>query len=476
MWRQYASLTLLLGMIHTPSYGAEHTHNVDNLPDLATFSVNNATEFALGRQFLRQLRSSTVLREDMLLTSYLENLCYRLAFAAGVNQPNLQVVLIPDHKINAFAVAGGIIGVNDGLIVYADHEAELASVLAHELAHISQHHYVRSVEGASDQALIYLAALLASIALSSVDSEAGVALGVSTQAALAQQQLSYSRIHEREADRIGMQTLVSAGFSARAMSDFFSKMEKQTRQVGFMPAFLLTHPLTQERIADSSLRARSYTQQGQIDSLDYQLFRTRLFAQMGTDSQDIHNLQEKLTQQPQDSLIRYRLVLAYLHSQQTDLAEQNLRPLLKESPNQVHYLITQADIYLAAQKPELAWQFLQQALLVNNGSMVLRFYAAKAAQRTQKTALAIDLLEALSQERREDPLIWRSLMECYQQQKDALGVLRARAEYTFLQGDGKRALVDLAQAAEMAKTNYPVLAKIQQRQQAIQNIMIAEKK
>ncbi|HQV24097.1 MAG TPA: M48 family metalloprotease, partial [Agitococcus sp.] len=230
-----------------------HAQDTNTLPDFATFSVNAAQEYALGRQFLRELRASTPVLSDPLINNYLENLSYKLAFAAQSKHQQLQLVLLPDRNINAFAVMGGVIGVNAGLLLYADNEAEVAAVLAHELAHIDQHHYARASQAQSGDSWLYLAAILASIALSSAsDSDAGLALGLSTQAALIDKQLSYSRLHEREADHLGMQTLLAAGFNPQAMADFFVKMDKQVRALGFMPEFLLTHPLSQERIADST--------------------------------------------------------------------------------------------------------------------------------------------------------------------------------------------------------------------------------
>ncbi len=476
MLRQFGVVLLVSLLSSVPNVYAAETTAAD-LPDFQHSRADELAEYQLGRQFLRQLRGTTPLLEDPLLINYLENISYRLSFNNTLISPDLQVILIPDRRINAFAVPGGVIGVNEGLLLYADNEAELAAVLAHELGHISQHHYERSQESGAHNTLIYLGAILASIALSSVNSDAGLALGMSTQAALAQQQLAYSRQQEREADRVGMQTLVASGFNPEAMANFFSKMDKQARQVGLMPEFLLTHPITQERIADSTLRARHYPDKGVYDSLDYQLIRVRLLAIMNqADSQQIPAFRQQLKDNPNNQAVRLSLALALMNKDQFSQARSETSTLLAKFPNKIDYLIASADIDIADSKPDQALKTLEQGLLVSPDSVALRLYAARAATLNQQAARSLTWLEPLTHQRPEDPIVWHAMMEAYQQQKDALGVLRTRAEYVFLLGQGEKALKDLEQAAELAKSNYPLAAKIDQRRSEMQAAIALEKK
>ena len=139
------------------------------------------------------------------------------------------------------------------------------------------------------------------------------------------------------------------------------------------------------------------------------------------------------------------------------------------------YIIASADIDLADNKPALALKTLQEALLLNPDSVSLSLYAARAATLNQQGKLSLVWLEPLSHSRPEDPIVWQALIEAYQQLKDGLGILRARAEYAFLLGQGEKALKDLEQASVLAKTNYPLLAKIEQRRADIQKIMAIEK-
>jgi len=476
MLRQFSLVLLAALFIGAPNAYATET-TAENLPNFENSHADDVADHQLSRQFLRQLRSTTPLRYDPVLVNYLENLSYRLAFHSAVNMPNLQLILIPDRRINAFAVAGGVIGVNEGLLLYAENESELAAVLAHELGHISQHHYARFQETNSKSTALYLAALLASIAIASVNSDAGWALGMSAQAALAQDQLAHSRQHEREADRIGMKTLVSAGFNPEAEPNFFSKMDKQARYVGLMPDFLLTHPITQERIADSTLRARQYKEKGIDNSLEYQLIRVRLLAIMNQkDSQQVSAFRQQLDDNPDNQPARLGLSFALLDKGDYEAARTEIAQLLAKYPQRIDYIIASADIDIADNKPDQALVSLEQALLLNPDSVCLRLYAARAATLNQQSQRSLVWLEPLSHERPEDPLVWQAMMEAYQQQHNGLGVLRARAEYAFLLGQGEKSLKDLEQAAIIAKVNYPLLAKIEQRRLDIQEIIALEKK
>lgn len=469
-------LTLILILSTAVSY-AQSPNNAMRLPDFSTFSVNNAQEHAIGRQFLRELRATTPVLSDPLLNNYLENLGYKLAFAAHSQHQSLQLVLLPDRRINAFAVTGGVMGVNTGLLLHADNEAEVAAVLAHELAHLDQHHHARSGQEQSHDNMLYLAALLASIALGSVNSDAGLALGLSTQAVMVDKQLSYSRLHEREADHIGIQTLFDAGFNAQAMADFFTKMDKQARNLGLMPEFLLTHPLSQQRIADSTLRARQLPQTGELSSLDYQLIRTRLLAIINAkDAANISMLSKKIRDEPHHQATRLALAFALLDNEQYAAAREQIAWLRQQWPQRVDYVIAQADIELADHQAQRALTLLQQALLINPQSDALRFYAVRAAIKSQQYSLALTWLNALSYQRPEDPAVWSALVDVYQNQKDGLNLLRARAEYAFLLGDYDKAIKSLEQAKKLAPDNYPLLAKINLRLQTVLDSKNAAKK
>ncbi len=439
--------------------------------------IQDQDERKLGEVFLRKLRAGSPVMDDPLLQAWAEDLGYRLAFHAGMPQPDLQIVLIHDRRINAFAVPGGIIGINAGLFLYAENESEFAAVLAHELAHVQQRHYARSVAASSQDHWLYLGALLASIALAAGSGgDAGMALGATAQAAMIQQQLAYSRLHEREADRIGMQTLTTAGYSPMAMPDFFGRLERESRQVGFMPEFLLTHPLTQERIADSLSRARTLPSGGQSDSKAYRLARFRLMSLLGRDdAQTVGGWRRQLQDNPAAEEARFGLALALKNQRQFEQARSEMDVLLAAQPATVDYVVARADIELADNRPEQALQLLRQALTLTPDSTPLRLYAAHAAIQCLKGDLAIGWLEPLSRSRPMDPVVWELMSEAYLQRKDAIGVLRSRAEVRFLTGQGEKSLKDLEQSIRLAQGNYPLQARLQERLNRMRALLAEER-
>lgn len=436
-----------------------------SLPALDGAVSDSPDERRLGEAFLRKLRASTPVLDDPLLQSWVEDICYRLAFHSGMARPDLQIVLIPDRRINAFAVPGGIIGINAGLFLHAANESEFAAVLAHELAHVQQRHYARSVENAAQGNWMYLGALLASIAIAaSGGGDAGLAVSASAQAAMIQQQLAYSRQHEREADRIGMQTLTAAGYTPQAMPSFFGRLERESRQIGFMPDFLLTHPLTQDRIADSVGRSRSLPESGTTDSRAYQLVRTRLIGLMAaTDERALSAYRQQLKDDPSLEEPRLGLAMALKNLKQAEQARREMDILLKRDPVRIDFLIARADIELSDNRPDAALALLQQALPLTPDSTALRLYAAHAANLALRPELSIGWLEPLARQRPLDTSVWELLSEAYLQKQDSVGVLRTRAELRFLSGQGDKAVKDLEQAIRLSRDNYPMQSRLRDR-------------
>ena len=201
---------------------------------------------------------------------------YRLAETSQLQDRRLEFVLLDSPQLNAFAAPGGIIGVNGGLFIHAQTEAEYASVMAHELAHLSQRHFARGLEAQQRMQLPMMAAMLAGVVAAAAGAgDAGIAAIVSTQAAAIQAQRRFSRQNEQEADRIGIVNLERAGYDPRAMPSMFGRLMRQYRYDQKPPEFLLTHPVSESRIADTTNRAEQYAQGGTQDSLRYQLMRAR---------------------------------------------------------------------------------------------------------------------------------------------------------------------------------------------------------
>ena len=240
---------LLTGMLSVPALAQ---NALPSLGDRISGYVSMEEEHKLGREFLRSLRRTTPTISDPLLNNYLENISYRLASKSELRDHRLAFIIVDSQVLNAFAVPGGVIGVNTGLFLNAETEGEFASVISHELAHVSQRHFARSIEQAETTRIPQMAALLASVVvMATSDAEHGQAALMATQGRALENQLRFSRSNEAEADRVGIKTLFDAGYDPYTMPALFQRLASANRYGTRPPEFLLSHPVTESRIADS---------------------------------------------------------------------------------------------------------------------------------------------------------------------------------------------------------------------------------
>ncbi len=325
---------LLCATLATPPAFAE------GLPDLGEPSQSELSpqmERKIGESLYRDMRwGSPEYLDDAEVEDYVNALGNRLV-AASDARGDFQFFVVKEPMLNAFAWPGGFIGVHTGLILASESESELASVLAHEVSHVTQRHIVRLYATHSQTSAVALAGLLIAILASRSNAAVSEAAIATTQAVGIQSQLNYTREFEREADRIGMQTLTSAGFDVRAMASFFERLQKANRLYdNNAPAYLRTHPLTTERIADIENRVTQSRYKQTIDSLDFQLVRAKLRAQRGAPADAVKDL-ETLTREKRwpEAIARYGLARAYLRDGKPQAADEQLtliRKLRVDSP------------------------------------------------------------------------------------------------------------------------------------------------
>ena len=305
---------ILAFAIYTLSlYSHSASNDLPSLGDATSGLISIQQEHILGRSWLRNLRKQTDTLHIPVLTEFSENLIYRLASHSQVSDRRFEIVLLDNKQLNAFAVPGGVIGINAGLFLHAKTEAQFAAVLAHELAHLSQRHFARQVEEGRKQAPIAMATLLGSIMLLATNNtEAGFAGLMTSQAAATQWALSYSRDWEREADRIGIHTLAGAHFDPQGMPDMFRQMYDAHKYSQRPPEFLLTHPVTENRVSDAAGRAENIKSDVIEEDIEYQLMRTRLQLRYLKQSHNLAYYQDQLRQnkdKTQKILSQYAIAL-----------------------------------------------------------------------------------------------------------------------------------------------------------------------
>jgi predicted Zn-dependent protease len=251
-----------------------------DLGDVAQVDLSPQAERQIGNAIYRDIRlHEPGYLDDAEVTAYLNRLGMRLVAHSGGARQEFQFFVLRDPTLNAFAMPGGFIGVHTGLITAAQSESELASVIAHEISHVTQHHLARMVGKQNQAQLVSMLALAVAILASRSSSDLATGAMMAGQAAGLQSQLNYSRDFEREADRLGINLLEQSGYDIRGMGSFFERLQNYGRLYeNNAPAYLRTHPLTTERIADMGNRISQRPYRQVPDSLDFLLVRAKLKA------------------------------------------------------------------------------------------------------------------------------------------------------------------------------------------------------
>ncbi len=440
------------------------------LPDLGSESASPLSpeqEYRLGRGWLRQLRAQVPTLADPLTQEYAESLVYRLASHSDLQAPDLAIILINSKEINAFAVPGGVIGLNTGLFLNANQEDEVASVVAHEIAHVSQHHFGRRLAESQRMNKAILAAMLASIAVAIAgDAEAGMAGLMTSQAAAIQSQLAYSRVQEREADRVGMQTLTAAGMDPEAMARFFELLLRQQQFSSDPPEFLMTHPITEERIADARARANALPPVGLHDSLHFQLIKARLTAGFfSSPDQAISHFREQVKggNGLQQQASAYGLAIALLRDRQYAQAEQVLERLRQTNANELWYRLAIAETRQAAGDHDAAILQLRELVELMPGNYAATVMLAFSLIRKEQPEQAEKLLEPLLLERPQDVALWRLAADAWGESGQMAQAHLARGEYLFLSGQEDKGMEQLRYALDRSKDSFPLHSRIKAR-------------
>jgi predicted Zn-dependent protease len=469
MFGPRSALALVLSSVLSiaSSAGTEEL-KLPNLGESSTSMFSSEFEYQLGRAWLRVFRSQVPTVDDPLLFDYLEDLIYKLVTHSKLDDRRIDLVIVDNPTINAFAVPGGVIGVHNGLLIFAETEDELATVLAHEIAHLSQRHFSRGVEFQQKLQPLTLAAMLASFVLmATAGGDAGMAALSATQAAAQDSALRYSRGNEQEADRIGMQTMLDADMDPHAAPAMFERMLQATRysKSEQIPEFLRSHPLSENRIADTRNRAREHPKKVREPDLAYQLMRARVVTELtDTPEQAVARFRGELDGSPRSrEAAIYGLVLALTAAGRLDEASLELDPIWSSSPDRLEYIIADAEIDMARNKPDQAAKKLVRRLRESPGNHPLTMSYATALVKNQQPHIAAEVLVAQSKRRPNDPGLWYLLAEAQGLSGNIAGLHQSRAEYFILNGALDQAEEQLTYALKLTQRDYLNSAKINQR-------------
>ena len=465
-------LTLMLCLL-TFSAGSQAASELPTFGDASSGIVSLQKERELGQRFLKSIRAQAPTLDDPILQDYLEYLIYRLASNSQLTDRRLDLVIIRNPTINAFAAPGGIVGVNHGLFLHMASEHELAAILSHELAHLSQRHFARQLQEGKKAGAVNLAGVLAGIILAATaGTDAGLAAISTTQGYAQSQMLQYSREREAEADRIGIYTLAESGMDPRAMAYVFESMQRANRYStgNQVPEFLRTHPVNRSRVSDAYNQTANYPVESFPQSLTYELMRSRVRALTSSDIPgDIKYFEAAIKDGDEIRRIaaQYGMVIALTRDLKFDDAKRYIRRLRSAYPLNIPFRIAEAEIFEHAQNPDQSLALFEQALAISPGNYPLSVNYAEALVAARKPHAALDVLVPFTLQRPNDEYIWYLLAEAYGLANNIPGVHEARAEFFVLNGNFDQAIKQLGYALPLVRQNFQQSARIKQRLEEI---------
>lgn len=424
-------------------------------------------ERELGEAFFRGLHNQVQISEDPEITDYIQSVGQKLAANSDNPGQNFTFFIVVAPEINAFAGPGGYIGVNSGLLLTSESESELASVLAHEIAHVTQRHLYQAFDAAKKMSIPSAAMMLGAILLGTQSAQLGQAAVIAAQAGMAQMQINFTRDNEQEADRVGMQTLSRSEFDPRAMPLFFERLQQSTRYVGReLPEFLRTHPVTVSRIADTRARSEAFPYRQYPDTLGYQLARARLKAESVGDAEEtVRYFQAHVDQGTavQRDVARYGLALTLLGRNKTAEARPLLEPLVAKYPEYPQFINALARIELAANRHEKALSLYGQALSRFPGNRAVLIEYSKAQLAAGNAELARKNLLDYLRDHKANAETNRLLAEAYTKLGNEIEGHRYMAEYYYLNGQTRAAITQLRIAAKPARGNFYLSSMVDER-------------
>lgn len=442
------------------------------LPDMGDSSgtlISPVQEKKLGEAFFRSLHSKIKINKDPEIQQYIESIGKRLVTHSDSPSGSFHFFVVLDDRINAFAGPGGYIGVNSGLLLLTESESELASVMAHEIAHVTQRHLNRAFEAASKLSIPTAVASLAAILLGTQSPALGQTALVAIYAGNAQFRINFTRDNEQEADRVGMRNLSAANFNPQGMPTFFERLQQSTRYYGQkIPEFLRTHPVSHSRIADTRGRASEYTYKHYPDSQGYLLSRAKLkviTAKKPEQVLDYFKTREHQGTKNQQAVTRYGIATAQVALQKYTEAEQIFQQLTAEYPNQPQYVYALATMSINTNNYTTALQLLNEAVLRFPSNDAIKVKYISTLIETRQLDRAKTTLKSLTDIANKRPLFYELMAKIYAKSGQQAQSHRYLAEYYYATDRLSPAILQINLAKKANGINFYLHAILDQRLQ-----------
>jgi predicted Zn-dependent protease len=453
------AMLLVTSLVFVSGAGADDI----KLPDMgspADAVLSKTVEAQIGRQIMRDIRLSGAVVEDPQITEYINDIGHRVAAQTNDGDYTFTFFVVDDPNINAFALPGGYIGVHTGLIEATRNEDELAGVIAHEIAHVTQRHIARAVHANSRQSILTTALMLGAMVLGAAGGSGDALQGAMAiaQGTAAQQQINFTRNNEYEADRIGIGALAGAGFDPHGMASFFEVMSRQntTSPELRLPEFLRTHPVTTARIAEARNRAQGYPHSLRQDSTSYGIARSRIVVERFDTPEQAVQYFEQRDYELQTDAEKYGRAVAYQRAGQHGKARRIFEELVDADQKVIAYHIGLGQSQLALEDYAVGQATFQQAidLFPRNVPLVIEFGEQLIGLGKAKDAhtMLLDLMNNVRPTPEQVRLIARAANEA----GDVAESYYYMSEYRLMTGDLVGGINFLRQALQL-----PELQEIQ---------------
>ncbi len=445
---------------------AQSTLDLPDLGDSSTRALSSEREREYSEGLLRQLRNYDITLEDAELVEYLETLAVRLVQASGRGETDFTFALADVPIINAFASPGGLVVVFGELMLAAENESELAGVLAHEIAHVTQRHIARAMESSMEESLPILLGAIALAMASRGSGDGPQAAMVGGMALIQQRQINFTRDNEYEADRVGIQTLAKAGFDPVGMGDFFARIGAIYRtQSEEVPEFLRTHPVTAARVAEAKARAEKLRTGTDLSSIEFMLMRERMRVLTSRELPAV--VRYYIDNQRGDDIdpraLRYGLGLARVRSGAYAEAREAFTQLAKEDPARLTYQLALAEVDRGQGKFEEADKRFRRLLAERPGHRVISIAYARSLiehDTLESGQTAVATLRPVMTRFPNDPQLFELFARANQLAGDDVRAAEAYAQAFFLRGKFEDAMNQLTETAKRSDLDYYQRARI----------------
>jgi len=445
-----------------------------NLPELgnsASDVLSNIEEREYAQRLVRQMRAYELLDEDPLINDFFSDMGYNLAARSDQPEAAFTFVVLDQPVINAFAAPGGVIALYSGLILLADTQDEVAGVLSHEIAHITQLHMYRAFEKGKTMNVLAMLAMLGLILASGGNGEVIQGAVVGSQAIAAQAQINFTRHNEVEADRVGIRTLSAAGYDPKGMAEFFEKMGQTSRANGEgPPEFLRTHPVSVNRIAEAKSRIQNLPPVEAGEGRQFYIVQARLRALLENDPKKAISYFEAELEKPLTDARKngnlYGLAIASQRDAEFDKAETILSGLLENEPSRLAFQLQMANLQRKRGNPQQAINSLADLYLNFPGNQAIALEYGKALLDQNDPELAKTASTVLRRQlvaRKDDPTLYALYARAANLAGDEVRSIEAIAESYYQRGGTEEAITQLESLERRSDLDYYQRARVSAR-------------